>query len=122
MLQLKKTGTIVRVSQVILGLALLGVISCASSAPGDNSMAESQIYFGDQIQQFQRMTAIRERRERLQRENVARSRAETLEAWLALQHNDGEAERLEVALERIRNANRDRSLKTHFDEWMWINR
>ncbi len=80
MLQLKKAGTILRVSQVILGLALLGVISCASSAPGDNSMAESQIYFGDQIQQFQRMTAIRERRKRLQRENVARSRAETLEA------------------------------------------
>ena len=121
MLQLKKAGTILRVSQVILGLALLAVISCASSTP-DDSMAGSQMYIGDQIQQFQRMTAIRERRERLQRENVARSRAETLEAWLALQHNDGEAERLEVAIEQIRNANRDRSLKAHFDEWMWINR
>ena len=122
MLPLKKTVTILRVSQVILGIALLGVISCSSSAPDDNGLDDSQIYYADQIQQFQRLKAHRERQKRIEREYIARTRAENLEAWLALQYDDREAERLGLTREQIRNANRRRSLKTHLDEWLRINR
>ena len=114
--------TILRVSQVILGIALLGVISCSSSAPDDNGLDDSQIYYADQIQQFQRLKAHRERQKRIEREYIARTRAENLEAWLALQYDDREAERLGLTREQIRNANRRRSLKTHLDEWLRINR
>ena len=122
MLPLNKAVTILRVSQVILGIALLGVISCSSSAPADNGLDDSQIYYADQIQQFQRLKAHRERQKRIEREYIARTRAENLEAWLALQYDDREAERLGLTREQVRNANRRRSLKTHTDEWLRINR